>query len=207
MSNPHQETVRLHVSPELPHVGQSRRVVGVATQQASVWDRDFRDRFIGRNSRAAAGIEPLEIEVPAEFGERLVGFMQHYMNKPRASRFYNCHRFAFWMSGVLPTGERTDLEDDPLLKNMAWHGESLAETDRLALGQHGLVVQRTRHGGTIIRHSMIGLAQPDGGPERIEVYERFGHMFVGSQAAGMNPYQSVTLQTELHVLAAATAAA
>lgn len=194
----HREAVELQTVPDF-RLGN--RVIGVTTNEGTVWYRNQRCGVFRKPQHTPEQIVPIPIEVPDVFADRLVSFFDKYLRPmPSDRRPYNCHRFALWMRGIVDTTSAVSLEFSPEIQTITYGGKT--QDGELELGQHGLVVRQARSAsGTIsttAEHSMIGLGLPDG-LDRIDVHGMHGYMYVGSQATAVAPYLRASAECQVQV--------
>jgi hypothetical protein len=124
----HTETITLHtlLRGTLTHDGQERdaqlAIAGIGTNEGELWRVG---QITSEQDRKEHGLRPLEVinlEVPDEFGSRLVSFFARYIQNRQVWGAYNCHRFAFWMTGSPRVEEEGYLDETPEIQDILFDG-------------------------------------------------------------------------------------
>lgn len=142
------------------------RVVGLQTSSGELWAADS-DNGDSENHYEKQNANRQTIELNEILYVRLVSFFKRYFSVvPDEKDAYNCHRFAYWMTGksIAQELERPPAPDASIRKRRRVNGG-------LPLGEHGVWILND---GEKAVHSVIGLGKDK--PEYMQVIASQGYL-------------------------------
>lgn len=154
-----------------------------------------------------------ELTLPETLYGRLLGFHEQYSAGEREQQvgYYNCHRFALWMGGVLAAHDFS-LPDTPnrivfdgVRLDLSPDDDSIGGAEYLDMGVHGVVgahrldyIPTAPYPSSRAWHSLVGLGLDT--PYCLQVSGFGGHLGVANYSDVMRLYQDPEARVGLFVL-------